>query len=155
MADVWAEFIQSQHTSKHSTQSAALEDSASALIQRLEEFGSRSSVRALAERLAAEEAAPDATSPPQPSPPAAARVWSPPAAASPPPESEASAASSSTADRTGCAAADRLYNDSRARRERKIEKENKRQGPTAEPHINARSRSGAGSSRRRSSRRTG
>ena len=60
MADVWAEFIQSQHTSKHSTQSAALEDSASALIQRLEEFGSRSSVRALAERLAAEEAAPDA-----------------------------------------------------------------------------------------------
>ena len=55
MADVWAEFIQSQHTSKHSTQSAALEDSASALIQRLEEFGSRSSVRALAERLAAEE----------------------------------------------------------------------------------------------------
>ena len=66
MADVWAEFIQSQHTSKHSTQSAALEDSASALIQRLEEFGSRSSVRALAERLAAEEAAPDATSPPQP-----------------------------------------------------------------------------------------
>ena len=133
MADVWAEFIQSQHTSKHSTQSAALEDSASALIQRLEEFGSRSSVRALAERLAAEEAAPDAASPPQPSPPAAAKVWSPPA-------SEASAASSSTADRTGCAAADRLYQDSRARRERKIEKENKRQGPTAEPHINARSR---------------